>query len=115
MDVKVKVDMRKFMQVCDKLPAVVEKEADKEIGEFCKDVVRNAKLRVPVDTGKLKWSIRQHKDKKGHTIEAGAPYASYVEYGTSKMRPQPYIRPSINVYLPRLKKNLENILNGKKF
>lgn len=114
MDIKVKVDMRKFIKVCEKLPDMVEKEADREVAQFCKDVVRNAKLRVPVDTGRLKWSIRQHKDKMGHSIEAGADYASYVEYGTSKMRAQPYIRPAINVYLPRLKKALENILTGKK-
>jgi len=116
MDVKVKVNMSNFYDAIGDIPKVVEKEANQIVGEFCEDVVRNAKLRVPVDTGRLKWSIRHMLGKRStHTIEAGADHASYVEYGTSKMKAQPYLRPAINVYLPKVRSKLANILNGKKF
>ena len=60
---------------------------------------------VPVDTGALKASIVVRKDrelsgKNYSTYNVGylkkkAPYGGFVELGTSKMAPQPYLRPAI--------------------
>lgn len=90
--------------------AQTSKKADKTTENFCRDVVNSAKLRAPFDTGKLKWSIRYIKDRKGkYTIEAGAPYAGFVEYGTRKMRAQPFMEPAFNAnknkYIAELKKD----------
>jgi HK97 gp10 family phage protein len=60
---------------------------------------------VPVDTGFLKKSgfIQQ----QGDDVQVGydADYASFVEFGTSKMAAQPYLRPAID-------NNEEEILNA---
>lgn len=52
---------------------------------------------VPVDTGFLRDSILVNRleEAAGWSIEVKAPYASFVEYGTRKMRPQPFLRPAI--------------------
>jgi HK97 gp10 family phage protein len=52
---------------------------------------------VPVDTGRLRDSIRH--EVEGTTAKAGpgleVDYAIFVEFGTSRMAAQPYIRPTV--------------------
>lgn len=106
-----KFDMRQVEALFEELAQTPEK-ADQTTEEFCRDVVKSAQLRAPVATGKLKWSIRSTRNKQNeHIIEAGAPYAGFVEYGTRNMAPQPFIEPAIRVnmakYLDQLKKDAE--------
>lgn len=49
---------------------------------------------VPVRTGYLRSSIRAEVDANEARLVAEAPYAGYVEYGTSKMAARPYMRPA---------------------
>ena len=80
-------------------------EALEEIAEKIRD---DAKDFVPVDTGALQKSIRVEKKKKLEVlIIAGGggvinpktgrevDYAGYVEFGTSRMSPQPYMQPAL--------------------
>lgn len=67
-----------------------------------KGIERRAKLLVPKDTFALNDSIRSETRRQGNTIvidvTAGGgdvTYALYVEYGTSRMRAQPYLRPAM--------------------
>lgn len=51
---------------------------------------------VPVETGRLRNSLMH--EVKGFTLRVGSrdvEYSMYVEYGTSRMRAQPYLRPAI--------------------
>ena len=103
----------------DKLSNLEEKltnalaEALEEIAEKIRD---DAKGFVPVDTGALRKSIRV--EKKGSlevSIIAGGggvinprtgrevDYAGYVEFGTSRASPQPFMQPA-------LEKNRDEIL-----
>jgi HK97 gp10 family phage protein len=49
---------------------------------------------VPVDTGELRGSISHQRMGDGWAVVASAPHAAYIEYGTSKMAAQPYLRPA---------------------
>jgi HK97 gp10 family phage protein len=62
------------------------------------DVVAGAQAIAPVDTGNLKSSIGVDVDADGLGFEAGptANYGHFVEYGTSRMSPQPYMRPAFD-------------------
>ncbi len=57
--------------------------------------VSEAVLKVPVDKGKLKQSLNSGKTGK-YTAVFGSPseYAPYQEFGTYKMKAQPYLRPA---------------------
>ena len=52
-----------------------------------------------MDTGALKRSITMQVDDGRAlvvgVISANTHYAGYVEYGTSRMRAQPYLRPAM--------------------
>lgn len=70
------------------------------VRKVAKDIVRDAKLLAPVDTGNLKNSIT-HSDLRsiGHAggeVEIGptANYGYFMEYGTSRVAPQPYMNPA---------------------
>ena len=53
---------------------------------------KEAKRRAPVDTGFLRANIRAEDD--GSKVISHAEYSAYQEYGTSKMKAQPYMRPA---------------------
>jgi len=103
----------------DKLSNLEEKltkalaEALEEVSEKIRD---DAKGFVPVDTGSLRKSIRvERKGSLEVSIIAGGGgvinprtgrevnYAGYVEFGTSRMSPQPYMQPA-------LEKNRDEVL-----
>ena len=103
----------KLSNLDEKLKRALE-EALEEIAEKIRD---DAKSFAPVDTGALRKSIRV--EKKGElqfSVVAGdggvinprtgreVDYAGFVEFGTSRMSPQPYMQPA-------LEKNRDEILN----
>lgn len=53
-----------------------------------------AKDLCPVDTGRLRNSISHAKDDDAAYIGTNVEYAPYVELGTSKRKPKPFLRPA---------------------
>jgi len=89
-------ELRALEAALGKGVAKVEGLAPKVVAKVAHDIEASAKLGAPVDTGHLKNSISTDVD--GLTAEIGptASYAMYVEYGTSRMRPQPYMGPAVD-------------------
>lgn len=54
----------------------------------------HAKDLCPVDTGRLRSSISHAKDDDAAYIGTNVEYAPYIELGTSRMKPKPYLRPA---------------------
>lgn len=57
--------------------------------------VEQAKATCPVDTGYLRNHIGFNADSGGCEFWSDAPYSAYLEYGTSKMKAQPYFESSL--------------------
>ena len=53
-----------------------------------------AKDLCPVDTGRLRNSITHATDDDSVYIGTNVEYAAYVELGTSKQKPRPYLGPA---------------------
>lgn len=73
---------------------------------------------VPVRTGYLRQNIVVKPVKingdtiTGEFVASQADYASYVEYGTYKMRAQPYMRPAVAEAQPFFYSKVEAALKG---
>jgi hypothetical protein len=62
-----------------------------------KSVTDEARQRAPRRTGNLVSRIESTGSASaGYRIESNADYGAYVERGTDKFAPEPYLRPSIH-------------------
>lgn len=66
---------------------------------------------TPVDTGALRRSIQFQTEKTSKRITASfgtyLEYGKYVEFGTSKMVAQPFLRPAFHMYKDQVKHNMK--------
>lgn len=73
----------------------VRRATEQAVQESGRAMERGMKSLAPVDTGALRDSIRHTVE--GTTASAGpgreVDYAAFVEFGTSRMAAQPYVRP----------------------
>ena len=81
------------------------------LDEYGQEMETTAKQLVPVRTGNLRESIRHERADVEHLwLQAEAPYAAYVEYGTRKMTAQPYLEPAIEQHQAELQAALDNVI-----
>jgi HK97 gp10 family phage protein len=95
-------------RLVDEIPAKVRAELERAMLESANVIVAGARLRVPVDEGDVRASIRQHGvrvGKKGglyvaitagdkSTENRGYQVARLLEFGTQKMPAQPFMLPA---------------------
>jgi HK97 gp10 family phage protein len=82
-------------------------------------VVQGDAIRLsPVDIGLLRKSIlrRVVKATKGHIAEVGTnvEYAPFQEFGTSKMEPQPFLTPALNMNKAKIGQIIAKAISGVK-
>ena len=81
---------------------------------FVKTFIEEAQRLVPVDTGYLRSTINATTDGFHCSAEATAEYAEYVEYGTFRMREQPYFTPALEQAMGVFSKMADEIVNQTK-
>jgi HK97 gp10 family phage protein len=78
-------------------------------------VQKTAKLLSPVDTGYLRRSIRRKTDSKGNgaigRVWTTTEYAIYQEFGTSKMKAHPFMRPALERNNKVIQEGFEKYIN----
>jgi HK97 gp10 family phage protein len=99
-------DLDTIIRRLESLPAIVER--------YATIIADEAARLVPVKTGSLKASITVHLEALAAEITAGEnlDYAAYVEYGTSRMAAQPFMRPAMERYGPAFVSAVQALLNG---
>lgn len=80
----------------DKVNGTVEAAIEQFLETAVLLVQGDAINRCPVDTGTLRASIATEVKDKTATVGTNVHYAAYVEYGTVKMKAQPYLRPALD-------------------
>ena len=78
------------------------------------DVQREARVRCPVDTGRLRASIRPRFYSQGLAADVftDVEYAPFVEFGTRRMAAKPYLFPAWEVVRPQYLRELEGALRA---
>lgn len=70
-----------------------------------------AKRLAPVDTGRLRNSISHTHDGKDTVyIGTNVEYAPYLEFGTSRQKAQPYLKPAVTDHMDQYRKIWEDEL-----
>ena len=68
---------------------------------------------VPVRTGHLRSTIAYSASEDELILSASASYAGYMEFGTRRMTPRPYLRPAFYAVLPQISSDIADaILQG---
>lgn len=63
-----------------------------------------------VDTGNLRNSVTHLVESDKMYVGTNVYYGPYIEFGTNKMSPRPYIKPSIADHLKEYRQVIESIL-----
>jgi HK97 gp10 family phage protein len=93
--------------------AKIQDQINAGLDEAGNEIVIYAQQIVPVRTGRLRNSITYTVADGQLIIMATAPYAKYVEFGTRRMRAEPYIRPAIDVYMQAIVSSInEQVLDA---
>jgi len=87
-------------------PKVASRLGDRALRAAARPIIKDAKLRVPVRTGELRRSITAVTASRGRRdnqrqVQIGfkrptSARAHLVEFGTSKMAAQPFMRPALD-------------------
>ena len=115
MKIEVAVDFSQLDKAINDALAKMRMKIIKALTEATIEAYVTAKSVVPVRTGLLRSSIHmekvspfEHKVVAGSEVKSrGKPYyAPFVEYGTRKMRPRPYMKPGAEKAVEVLKREL---------
>ena len=92
--------------------ARARREGRKAVEQHTRAGATEARRLAAVDTGHMRSVVTSTVTAGGADTWVGewgdeADYARYVEYGTSKMRAQPFIGPSLDRVAPRLEADVE--------
>ena len=89
-------DLLKLSADLGKASYEVTRKAQAVVAKTAHDIEADAKSFAPVDTGMLRNSISTTIGASGLSAEIGPTvhYAPFLEYGTRRMRPQPYMGPA---------------------
>lgn len=98
------------------LPESYARQIQREIGASALVIERTAKERVPVDSGRLRSSIRNQLKTLRARVFTNVIYAKFVEFGTRihKTLPKPFLFPAFEQERPRLIKRIIKILKSGK-
>lgn len=104
-------ELARLEVVLDQASSKAEEMAKVAVKKTGFDTVAGAQALAPVDTGNLKNSIGVDFDADEFGFEAGptAEYGAYVELGTSRMAPQPYLLPAFDRASEQFVKAIETI------
>jgi HK97 gp10 family phage protein len=106
--VQVKIDKASLLLILDKADKLTDEAADIMAAEMKKSItsgpksgrrygnhISSAPGQSPANwTGALVKSIKVQKEKHKSIVSIGKKYAEYLEFGTSKMAPRPFIIPA---------------------
>lgn len=86
----------KLLAKLDRIPKASEGKVRDQVKRSTINVQREARRNAPVDTGRLRSSIRFKVSDEGFTgqVFSDVEYAAFVEFGTSRIGSRPFLVPA---------------------
>ena len=106
--------VEEFQEALRNFDSAMQRQVHRQLASWAADVKALAKQLVPVRTGHLRSSIYAKISEWVAEVGAEAAYALFVEFGTYRMRAQPYLYPAIQRHLPRLESIILDALEAAK-
>lgn len=109
-------ELRKLVKNINRYGKHIEKQVQDEITYTAQEIRGDSINRVPVDTGRLKKSAFVNMKRNGLGAEIGhrTNYAAFVEFGTTKQKPQPYLMPAFETNTKQMMTRIKKILRNRK-
>jgi HK97 gp10 family phage protein len=106
------IEMEDLDELPDQQSDALEEEVHNIIESAADNMVGYAQGIVPVRTGNLMASIFSEYDDDDLSITLGATadYASFIEYGTVKMRAQPFLEPAASIGQEEMNARIEEAI-----
>jgi HK97 gp10 family phage protein len=89
--------------------ATIAEKVSTAVAKTALDIEADAKALCPVDTGYLRGSISSSIGRLEAEIGPTAEYGHFLEWGTSRMAPQPYMTPAFDRNEPKLEQAIGQI------
>lgn len=109
MEIKAKVTKNRLPQV----QAAIRRKLVRLVNQTAAEVLAEAQQLAPSKTGALRNSGHLENDggDERQKVVFDAPYARFVEFGTSKMAAQPFLRPAATAVRGRLRQKSGSLKN----
>lgn len=105
------IELEDLDELPDQQSEALEDEVHNIIENIADNMVGYAQGIVPVRTGNLLASIfSEYDDDLSITLGARAEYASFIEYGTVKMRAQPFLEPAAELGQEEMNARIEEAI-----
>ena len=106
------IELEDLDELPDEQSEALEEEVHNVVENVGDNMVSYAHGIVPVRTGNLMASIFADVDEDNLSITLGATadYASFIEYGTVKMRAQPFLQPAADVGTEEMNARIEEAI-----
>ena len=111
-EVAATIELEDLDELPDEQSQALEEDVHNIIETAGDNMVSYAQGIVPVRTGNLMASIFSDPDEDNLAVTLGATadYASFVEYGTVKMRPQPFLEPAAAIGQEEMNARIEEAI-----
>ncbi|MGY0837150.1 HK97-gp10 family putative phage morphogenesis protein [Aerococcus urinaeequi] len=102
----------KFLRTVKQKGKNAEVMVDRELNRSALRIERKAKYYSPWDTGFMSMSIFSHKvGNLQWEVSSPAEYSIYVELGTRRQNPQPFLYPAVEEEFPILMDKLKRMFS----
>lgn len=109
-------DVHRLARDLVRVPASTLPRVRAAVTKAATDVQAAAQAAAPVDTGNLRASIGTDVTDAGGVVAAEigptANYGAFVEFGTSRMAPHPYMGPALDANAARFEAAIDQIIDG---